>query len=170
MIRSGGEQLALGADLNATFRLPGITVQTAQVNTQQDAKLVTWSAGAPPGAALVALGAKPIVIPVAAVRDGVLQFDAIVSAAPQGTVTLAMQDTALDATRLFKRLAGKGKQSVKLPLACFTARGLQLERMDTPFAISASAPFAVAIANIDIAGGAATAPDAVPCEELKQEN
>lgn len=170
VIRSGSEQLALGADLNATFRLPGITVQTAQVNTQQDAKLVTWAAGAPQGAALVARGAKPIVIPEAAVRDGVLQFDAIVSAAPQGTVTLAMQDTALDATRLFKRLAGKGKQSVKLPLACFTARGLQLERMDVPFAISASAPFAVAIANIDIAGGAATAPDAVSCEELKQEN
>ncbi len=169
VIRSGSEQLALGADLNATFRLPGITVQTAQVNTQQDAKLVTWSAGAPQGAALVARGAKPIMIPEAAVRDGVLQFDAIVSAAPQGTVMLAMQDTALDATRLFKRLAGKGKQSVKLPLACFTAHGLRLERMDAPFAISASAPFAVAIANIDIAGGAATAPDAVPCEELKQE-
>ncbi|WP_426170691.1 glycoside hydrolase family 3 N-terminal domain-containing protein [Pseudoduganella sp. R-34] len=170
VIRSGGEQIALGADLNATFRLPGITVQTAQVNTQQDAKLVTWSAGAPTGAALVARGAKPIVLPAAAMRDGALQFDAIVAAAPRGKVMLAMQDTALDATRLFTRIAGKGKQSVKLPLACFTARGLQLERMDAPFAISAEAPFAVAIANIEIAGGAATAADAIPCEELGQEN
>jgi beta-glucosidase len=170
MIRSGSEQLVLGADLNATFRLPGIAVQTAQVNTQQDAKLVTWSAGTPGGAALVARGVKPIVLPAAAVNDGALQFDAIVAAAPQGKVTLAMQDTSLDATSLFTRLAGKGKQSIKLPLACFTARGLQLDRMDAPFAISAGAPFAVAIANIEIAGGAATAPDAVRCEELKQEN
>ena len=170
MIRSGSDQLVLGADLNATFRLPGIAVQTAQVNTQQDAKLVTWSAGTPGGAALVARGVKPIVLPAAAVNEGALQFDAIVAAAPQGKVTLAMQDTSLDATSLFTRLAGKGKQSIKLPLACFTARGLQLERMDAPFAISAGAPFAVAIANIEIAGGAATAPDAVRCAELKQEN
>jgi len=170
MIRSGSEQLELGTDLNATFRLPGIAVQTAQVNTQQDGKLVTWSAGAPGGAALVARGAKPIVLPAAAVNHGALQFDAIVAAAPQGKVTLAMQDASLDATRLFTRLAGKGKQSIKLPLACFTERGLQLERMDAPFAISASAPFAVAIANIEIAGGAAAAPDAVRCEELKLEN
>lgn len=170
VIRSGGEQLVLGADLNATFRLPGITVQTAQVNTQQDAKLVTWSAGAPPGTALVARGARPMVLPAAAMREGALQFDAIVAAAPQGRVTLAMQDTALDATRLFTRLAGKGKQSVKLPLACFTAHGLQLERMNAPFAVSASGPFAVSLANIEIAGGAANAPDAVHCDELKQEN
>ncbi|KQZ32983.1 glycoside hydrolase family 3 protein [Duganella sp. Root1480D1] len=170
LLRSGNEQLALGADLNATFRLPGITVQTAQVNTQQDAKLVTWSAGATSGAALVARGAKPIVLPAAALRDGALQFDAIVAAAPQGKVTIAMQDTTLDATSLFTRIAGKGKQSVKLPLACFTARGLQLDRMDAPFTISTGAPFAIAIANIEIAGGAATAPDAVRCEELKQEN
>lgn len=166
-VRSGSEQLALGADLNATFRLPGITVQTAQVNTQQDAKLVTWSAGAPAGARLVARGAKPMQLPPAAARDGALQFDTIVSAAPQGRVTLAMQDTALDATRLFTRLAGKGKQTVKLPLACFTARGLQLERVDAPFSIGADGAFAVAIANIDIAGGAASAPDAVRCEELQ---
>ncbi len=173
-ILSGAEQLPLGADLNATFRLPGITVQTAQVNTQQDAKLVTWLAGAGPVAAgaapsrpaLVARGARPLVLPAAAVRDGALQFDTIVAAAPQGKVMLAMQGTALDATRLFARLAGKGKQTVKVPLACFTARGLQLDRVDTPFGISADAPFAVAIANIDIAGGAATAPDAVRCEEL----
>ena len=169
-IRSGSEHLALGADLNATFRLPGITVQTAQLTTQQDAKLVTWSAGTPSGAALVARGAKPIMLPAGAIHDGALQFDAMVAAAPQGKVTLAMQDTGLDATRLFTRIAGKGKQSVKLPLACFTARGLKLDHMDTPFAISASAPFAAAIANIEIAGGAATAPDAVRCEELTQEN
>ncbi|MCE3263666.1 MAG: beta-glucosidase [Pseudoduganella sp.] len=166
-IRSGSEQLALGADLNATFRLPGIAVQTAQVNTQQDAKLVTWSA--PGGAVLVARGSKPMTLPAAAARDGALQFDTIVAAAPQGRVMLAMQDTALDATRLFARLAGKGKQTVKVPLACFTARGLRLEGVDTPFSIGADGPFAAAIANIDIAGGAAKAADAVRCAELTQE-
>jgi beta-glucosidase len=169
VLRSGTEQLALGSDLNATFRLPGITVQTAQVTTQQDAKLITWATGTPPGAALVARGARPLALPAATRQGGVLQFDAIAAAAPQGKVMLAMQDTVLDATRLFTRIAGKGKQSIKLPLACFTARGLQLERVDTPFGISADAAFAVAIANIEIAGGAAADPDAVRCEELTQE-
>ncbi len=164
-IHSGSEQLALGADLNATFQLPGITVRTAQVNTQQDAKLVTWTASAE----LAARGAKPLVLPAAALRDGALQFDAIVAAPPHGKVILAMQDTALDATRLFTRIAGKGKQTVKVPLACFVARGLQLERMDAPFRIRADAPFAAAIANIEIAGGAAAAADAARCDEFTGE-
>ncbi|WP_028102906.1 glycoside hydrolase family 3 protein [Pseudoduganella violaceinigra] len=161
-IRSGNEHMTLGADLNATFRLPGISAQTGQVNTQQDGKLVTWTGSG----VLEARGKKAMVLPSVAARGGALQFDLIVSAAPAGRVMLAMQDTALDATKLFNRMAGKGRQTAKVPLACFTAQGLQLDHVDAPFSISADAPFSVAIANIEIAGGAAAAQDAVRCEEL----
>ena len=167
-IRSGAASKPLGADLNATISLPGVSVRTSQIKTQQDAKLVTWTGPA----SLEAQGAKPMALTAAASDNGALRFDTIVSAAPVGTVTVAMRcgascGAALNATSLFKRLAGKGKQTVKIPLACFIKGGAELARVDTPFSVSADAPFAAAFANIDIAGGAAADADAVRCEELQ---
>jgi beta-glucosidase len=169
-IRSGSEVKPLGADLNATFTLPNVSVQTAQINTQQDARQVTWTGPA----SIEARGTKAMVLPPAASKDGALRFDTIVGAAPAGKVTIAMAcganapcGTPLDASALFARLAGKGKQTVKIPLACFSARGADLARVEAPFVVSSSAAFTAAFTNIDILGGGAKEQDAVRCEELK---
>ncbi|MEW6761519.1 MAG: glycoside hydrolase family 3 N-terminal domain-containing protein [Pseudomonadota bacterium] len=162
-IRSGQQQLVLGADLNATFSLPGVTVQTSQVNTQQDAKLVTWSGPA----TIEARGARAMALPAAASKDAALRFDTIVSNAPAGKVTMAMGAGTVDATGLFQRLAGKGKQVVRIPLSCFQARGTDLAKVEAPFSVTSTAAFAAAFANIEIAGGAASEAGAVKCEELK---
>ena len=125
-------------------------------------------------ASIEARGAKAMVLPAAAAKDGALRFDTIVSAAPAGKVTIAMAcgagaacGTPLDATALFARLAGKGKQTVRIPLACFTARGLDLARVEAPFVVGSSAAFTASFTNIDILGGGAKEQDAVRCEELK---
>ena len=39
---SGIARLALGSDLNKTFTVGGVTVETVQVNIQQDGKRITW--------------------------------------------------------------------------------------------------------------------------------
>jgi len=162
-LRSGSSVQPLGADLNATVSLPGITAATAQITTQQDAKQVTWTGPA----GFEAHGARPLVLPAAAAKDAALRFDTIVQSAPAGKVSIAMGGTALDATRLFAGLAGKGKQSVKIPLACFTAKGADLAKIDTPFSVSSSGAFSAAFGNIDAVGGAALDPDAVRCEVLQ---
>jgi beta-glucosidase len=167
-IRSGAQVRPLGADLNATIALPGVSVQTSQINTQQDAKQVSWTGPA----TVEARGSKPMVLPPAAAKDGALRFDTIVSGAPAGKVTLAMACAAgcgapLDATRLFTRLAGKGKQAVAIPLACFSARGVDLARVEAPFVLASDAAFSAAFTNIEIAGGAALDAGAVRCEELQ---
>jgi beta-glucosidase len=162
-IRSGGQTLVLGADLNSTFSLPGVSVQTSQVNTQQDAKLVTWTGPA----TVEARGARVMVLPAAASTNAALRFDTIVSNAPAGKVTMRMGAGSLDTTALFKRLAGKGKQTVAIPLACFQAKGTDLAKVDTPFSVSSDAAFAAAFTNIEIAGGAVGEADAVRCEELR---
>lgn len=162
-IRSGGQTLVLGADLNSTFKLPGVSVQTSQVNTQQDAKLVTWTGPA----TVEARGARAMVLPAAASANAALRFDTIVSGAPAGKVTMRMGEGSLDTTALFKRLAGKGKQTVAIPLACFQAKGTDLAKVDTPFSVSSDAAFAAAFTNIEIAGGAAGEADAVRCGELQ---
>ncbi|KFI05092.1 glycoside hydrolase family 3 protein [Massilia sp. BSC265] len=162
-IRSGQQTLVLGADLNSTFSLPGVSVQTSQVNTQQDAKLVTWTGPA----TIEARGARAMVLPAAASANAALRFDTIVSGAPSGKVTMSMGSGTLDTTALFKRLAGKGKQTVNIPLACFQAKGTDLAKVNTPFSVTSDAGFAAAFTNIEIAGGAAGEPDAVRCEELR---
>ena len=162
-ISSAGERKAVGADVNAVISLPTVKVETAQVNTQQDAKLVTWSGPA----RLEAHGAKAVALPAFATVDGALQFDTVVSAAPQGKVTVAIGNTGLDLSGVFQRLAGKPKQTVRIPLACFVAKGADMAKVDTPFAVSSDAAFAAAFTNIQIVGGAASEKDALSCGEAK---
>ena len=159
----GTQRTAVGNDLNSVLTQPGIKVETSQVNTQQDAKLVTWTGPA----RLEAHGTKAVALPAFATLDGALQFDTIVSAAPSGAVKVSFGPTALDLTSVFQRLAGKGKQTVRIPLACFTAKGADLTRVDTPFAIATDAPFTAAFANIDVAGGGAKEKDALTCADVK---
>ncbi|MYN18890.1 glycoside hydrolase family 3 protein [Rugamonas sp. FT107W] len=162
-VSSGGQRVALGADLNAVFNLPTVKVETAQINTQQDAKRLTWTGPAK----LEAQAAHAQKLPAFASTDGALQFDAIVSAAPQGKASVGIETVELDASAVFQRLAGKGKQTVKIPLACFSAKGLSLAALSTPFSVSADAPFAATFANIQIVGGAARDKDALACGDFK---
>ncbi|HEX5342183.1 MAG TPA: glycoside hydrolase family 3 N-terminal domain-containing protein [Duganella sp.] len=162
-VSSGGQRVALGADLNAVFNLPTVKVETAQINTQQDAKRLTWTGAAK----LEAQASKAIKLPAYASTDGALQFDAIVTAAPQGKVAVGIETVELDASAVFQQLAGKGKQTVKIPLSCFSAKGLPLAALSTPFSVSADAPFAATFANIQIVGGAAKDKDALACGDFK---
>jgi beta-glucosidase len=162
-VSSGGQRVALGADLNAVFNLPTVKVETAQINTQQDAKRLTWTGAAK----LEAQAGKAIKLPAYASADGAMQFDAIVSAAPQGKVAVGIETVELDASAVFQQLAGKGKQTVKIPLSCFSAKGLPLAALSTPFSVSADAPFAATFANIQIVGGAAKDKDALACGDFK---
>ncbi|WP_343732409.1 glycoside hydrolase family 3 N-terminal domain-containing protein [Duganella sp.] len=162
-VSSGGQRVVLGADLNAVFNLPTVKVETAQINTQQDAKRLTWTGTAK----LEAQARKAIKLPAYASTDGALQFDAIVSAAPQGKVQIGIETVELDASAVFQRLAGTGKQTVKIPLSCFADRGLPLAALSTPFSVSADAPFAATFANIQIVGGAAKDKDALACGDFK---
>jgi beta-glucosidase len=160
---SGDKRIALGMDVNSVATLPSLKVETAQVNTQQDGKLVTWTG---PGR-LEARGAKAIALPAFAATDGALQFDTIVNTAPKGKATVSIGAAAFDASALFRSLVGKKKQTVRIPLSCFTAKGADLANMDTPFAVASDSEFAAAFANIQIVGGAAKEKDAVSCAEGK---
>ncbi|WP_230412062.1 glycoside hydrolase family 3 protein [Undibacterium hunanense] len=174
---SGNEQQAVGADLNRILTMPGISVQTSQVNTQQDAKLLTWSGvakiGAQVEARVEARATSGKAIPAYASKDGALTFDTMVVTAPASSVSLSMHcgkacEASLDMTDTFRRLAGKKeKQTIKIPLSCFIAKGIKLENIDIPFSLSTSAAFSLAVTNIQVVGGAAKDQDALTCAELK---
>ncbi|MBB3220330.1 glycoside hydrolase family 3 protein [Pseudoduganella umbonata] len=156
-VQSGGENKALGADLNATHALPTLKVEVAQVNTQQDARKVTWMG---PGT-IEARAAAPRALPAYATKDGALAFDTIVTAAPQGPVLVSIGTSSVDLAGEFTRLAGQGKKTVKIPLACF--KGADLGKVDTPFRVNAQGGLVAAFANIQVVGGAGADADAVAC-------
>jgi beta-glucosidase len=163
-----GQQQALGADLNAERQwpqpAPALRVRTVQVNTQQDAKQVTWLAPA----RLFASSDASQNLTALAQAHAALQFDVVVEQAPTAPVTLRLGCTrgcgeGIDIGPLLAA-AGKAKRTVTVPLACFAKRGADLGGIDMPFAVDADAPFAAAFTRIQVVAGAADASDAVRCE------
>src|SRR5690606_29438827 len=137
---AGAQEQAVGADLNSTIEwprdAPALRVRTVQVNTQQDAKEVTWLAPA----RLFSRSAANNNFNAFALNNGALQFDVALVHAPADPVVLSMTcgaecGGAIDLTPVFTGLEPGEKHTVKVPLACFAERGANLGATDVPFAI-----------------------------------
>ncbi|WP_345776613.1 glycoside hydrolase family 3 N-terminal domain-containing protein [Pseudoxanthomonas sp. PXM02] len=169
-MEAAGATQAVGNDMNSTQRWPqakpALQVATVQVNTQQDAKEVTWLA---PARVFARNPSKNNLAAMATAR-GVVQFDVVVKQAPTKPVQFTLGcgancGASLDLTATFSGDAVGRKQTVKVPLACFGKLGADLTGVDTPFSVSADAPFAAAFTNIQVVAGAADAPDVVKCAQ-----
>jgi beta-glucosidase len=160
---AAGHEHDLGADLNAVLEWPpqhpALRVRTVQVNTQQDAKSVTWlGAGR-----FYAQSPQPTDLTPLLATGAALQFDVVIGTRPTAPVTLYMGCggecvRTLDVTRRFAGYTPGVRQTVSIPLHCFGS-GATLARIDVPFGVRASPPFAAAFANVRIAA-AATGADA----------
>lgn len=160
----------LGPDLNAVTQWPAahpaLRVATVQVNTQQDAKSVTWLAPA----RFLARSATPRDLTALAKAGGVLQFDTVVGTPARAGVTLFMACGAtcrgqVDAGRLYAGFAPGTKHTVAIPLACFAQHGANLSHVDVPFGVQAAPPFAAAFTDIKLVP-ADQAEKPVSCEAL----
>ena len=167
---AGSEEKAVGSDMNATQRWPqakpALQIATVQVNTQQDAKEVTWLA---PARFFARNPSKNNLAAMVTAR-GVVQFDVVVKQAPVKPVQFTLGcgancGASLDLTATFSDDAVGRKQTVKVPLACFGKLGADLTGVDTPFSIAADAPFAAAFTNIQVVAGAADGADVVKCAQ-----
>ncbi len=161
---------ALGADLNAAIAWPSkqplLRVRTVQVNTQQDAKAVTWLAPA----RFFARSPQPVDLAGLLAGGGALQFDVVVDAAARGAVNVYMACGAdcqpqVDIAHVLAAQPLHRRQQVSIPLRCFVVPGHDLRHVEVPFGIAASAPFAAAFADVRIvAGGANTACPGSPAQ------
>ena len=165
------QSVALGSDLNATLNVPAtnpaLRVQTTQVNVQQDAKLVTWFGT---GQIFAQSGSKSNLSAYLS-GNAALQFDMVLNQLPQGPVTMAIDcgypcRGALDVTTVFERAALKQKQTVKIPLSCFAAKGTDFTQVDTPFLVFSNTVLAASFTNINWVPGAAQDADAISCSQL----
>ncbi|XVS67740.1 Hsp70 family protein [Actinosynnema sp. CA-299493] len=73
----------------------------------------------------------------------------------------------LDATRVLRRLSVGTGQSVKIPVECFTAAGVDPKKVNTPFLLTTAGRFDVTIRHVRWVAGAAGDPDATPCGDLR---
>jgi len=143
---------------------PAVRVSTVQMHTQQDAKRVTWQGPArlyAYASARTELSNYP---------DAALVFDTVVTQPPTRPVILSMEcnrpcAASLDITAWLNK-PGTQPRTLKVPVACFAARGLDLGRVDVPFSIATSGPFEAAFARIRIVAGAARDADALRCNDL----
>ncbi|HJV59909.1 MAG TPA: glycoside hydrolase family 3 N-terminal domain-containing protein [Albitalea sp.] len=146
---------------------PDIRVETSEINTQHDARLVTWSGSA----RLLARSAQPAALNV--YPDAALQFDVVVVRRPQAPVTLQMacgRDCAgaVDLTDVLSKLPTGTRRVVKVPLACFAQDGADLSRIDVPFSVSTTGAFSAAFADIRVVAAAARDADALACRDVRR--
>ncbi len=151
--------------LLAPDKAPAVRVSTVQIRTQHDAKLVSWLKPA----RLVAWSLQRAAL--TAYPDAALVFDVVLRQRPVKPVTLAMECVApcagaLNLTPLLLRLELNTPHTLKIPLACFVAHGLDATRVDVPFSLAADAPFSAAFASIRVLAGAATDADALACTDV----
>ena len=167
-VEAGGSEQPLGSSLNDTLSWPrsqpAIEVRTRQVNTQQDARHVTWLGAA----RLLARSASATNLTSLARADGALQFDVMLMRAPRSPVTLSMEcgktcGGGIDIAPALSRLAVGDKATFTVPLECFARRGADLAGVDVPFSVAAQAPFSAAFTRIRIVAGAAKDAGALAC-------
>jgi molecular chaperone DnaK len=128
---------------------------------------VTWKGGSP---------AEIYLQDVATVRDftsyvdngGALVFDTVVHTPPADVTTIGVHckypcASSVLATTLFRTMPTGQKTTVKIPLNCFTARGLNAERVDTPFLVYTGGAFD---ATFSAVRWETNVKDAIPCDGL----
>lgn len=167
-VAAAGATQPLGNDLNATLRWPTaapvVQVRTVQVNTQQDAKEVTWLAPAQ----LIARSTSRRNLGALARNHGALQFDVQLVQRPASPVKVTMQcgtgcEGGVDIAPLLAKLMPGQKQTVTVPLACFAKYGVDLGAVDAPFVVSADKPFAAAFTQVRVSVDADKVEGAVSC-------
>jgi beta-glucosidase len=159
---------AVGSDLNAGIDWPKdhpvLRLRTVQVNTQQDAKSVTWLGRG----RFYAQSPQPTNLLPLLATHAALQFDMVVNTPTTAPVQVYMGcghgcRRSVDLTHTLAGFANGTRHAVSIPLQCFTGTGNDLAHVDVPFGVLASAPFSAAFADIRITSAAAGDHAAVSC-------
>ena len=149
------QPVRINTDSNAIQSIPvlspAVSLTTVQVNTQHDAKQVSWHGLAK----FQSIAEKPVDLSSYARNSGVLQADILIEELPQSPVKLAIECGAgcageLDVTKWLHELGMHRRATLRIPLNCFEKTGARLERVTSPFSVTSAQPFAAAFTQIKI--------------------
>lgn len=104
-------------------------------------------------------------------NGGALVFDVQANKPSTSAVKIAAHcvypcGAELDASSVFSGLKAGDRKHVTIPVSCFTAKGLDPSKVNTPFLVYTEGPFDATFSNIKWVPRASTAPDATSCESL----
>ncbi|MFF3442964.1 glycoside hydrolase family 3 N-terminal domain-containing protein [Streptosporangium sp. NPDC002721] len=147
-----------------------IGVVQSDVNVQQDGLKATWT-GTGPAQLYLQNPAGGTDLRGYLNAKGALVFDTIVHQPPAARTVLSVHCvypcfSEVVATSLFQGLPVGTRSTVKIPIACFAAGGLDLEVVNTPFLVYTEGAFSASFANVRWVPQAADDPDAKKCEDL----
>lgn len=140
----------LGGDPNFVLDIPSsLHVETAQVNTQYDARRVTWQG---PAYFAAVAATRQNLLPCLE-KQGSLEFDLRVFAEPKAPVFLVMEcedqcRVELDISPVLRGLSLDAKYSIAVPLERFATQGARLDAVSVPFSIFTTESFSAAFSNI----------------------
>jgi beta-glucosidase len=143
---------------------PVLRVRNAQLVAPGDAREVTWLA---PGSVFSRNPSRNNLVALQRAQ-GALVFDVKLVHAATAPVRLSMGCGAgcggdVDIGPALSRLAPGQEQTLAVPLDCFAQHGADLGGIETPFQVTADAPFAAVFGNIRIVAGAAAGAGAFSC-------
>ena len=146
-----------------------LNVVQSDVNVQQDGLKVTWT-GTGPGQVYMQSPGTGNDLRGYLNTDAALEFDVIVHQAPANRTVISMHCnypcfSEVAATDLFKNLPA-GKNTVKIPVSCFAAGGLDFEKVNTPFLVYTDGALQASFANVRWVPKAGADPDAKKCGDL----
>jgi beta-glucosidase len=170
----------VGDDLNAKLSTDDgtLTLETAQVNIQQDAKKAAWT-GLAEFKAMAADPQSPgtrhpqdLMSYIHPDAKAVLAFDIVMQQAPMGSVKIRIDcgypcRGELDGTTVLGALALNTKTTVKIPLSCFANAGADFGMIDTPFLVQTDKPFAASFARVRWLVNATGDVDTHACEDFE---
>lgn len=167
-ITSAGRKITVGVSMpdhgsSATVRASQVAMGNHATATQ-----VSWTGAG----RFEATAAFATAIPANVVVDGVLQFDTQVMQAPSAKVILAMDCgdncvASVELTEVFRGMAGKAMQTLRIPLQCFIAKGVNPRKIKTPFSIATDAAFIASFDEVQMRAGGAKDSDALACGALR---
>ncbi|MET0236730.1 MAG: exo 1,3/1,4-beta-D-glucan glucohydrolase [Kibdelosporangium sp.] len=147
-----------------------INVVQSDVNVQQDAMKTTWT-GTGPGQVYLQNPAGGTDLRGYLNTEATLEFDVIVHQAPAARTVVSVHCvypcfSEVSATKVFQNLPVGTRSTVKIPVGCFAATGLDFELVNTPFLVYTEGAFSASFANIRCVPKGAQAPDARKCSDL----
>ncbi|GAA3158910.1 exo 1,3/1,4-beta-D-glucan glucohydrolase [Planomonospora alba] len=147
-----------------------ISVVQSDVNVQQDGLKATWN-GTGPAQIYMQNPAGGTDLRGYLNSDAALVFDTVVHQAPAARTVISAHCVypcfaEVVATSLFAGIPAGTKTTVKIPVSCFAAGGLDLENVNTPFLVYTEGAFSASFANVRWVPKAASDPDAKKCSDL----
>jgi beta-glucosidase len=130
----------------------GVTIRNTDRRGQEDTRLITFSGAGEQSVRLAA--AQPIDISRETNAQLSLQLEYRVDSAPTAAVRVGMDGASVTVTDTLRSAPRGAWRTLTVPLGCFKAAGVDMQKVSTPLVLSTSGRLTIAVSDVRIASAA----------------